>query len=135
MTSRSWQFRTAAVAVALAAATATFSTFAVAQADPAGAPAAVDGHDPQPAKSREHDLDGPLSQTQAAQREEALDQVISGAAKVRDRDGSKVVKLEGEDKYVELGREKTDKIFTILVEFGDQVDSLSLIHRDSSTTR
>ncbi|KOG36434.1 immune inhibitor A domain-containing protein [Streptomyces resistomycificus] len=123
MTSRSWQFRTAAVAVALAAATATFSTFAVAQADPAGAPAAVDGHDPQPAKSREHDLDGPLSQTQAAQREEALDQVISGAAKVRDRDGSKVVKLEGEDKYVELGREKTDKIFTILVEFGDQVDS------------
>jgi immune inhibitor A len=123
VTSRSWQFRTAATVVALAAATATFSTFAVAQADSAGAPAAVDGHDPQPAKSREHDLDGPLSQTQAAQREEALDQVISGAAKVKDRNGSKVVKLEGEDKYVELGREKTDKIFTILVEFGDQVDS------------
>ena len=26
-------------------------------------------------------------------------------------------------KYVELGREKTDKIFTILVEFGDKVDT------------
>ncbi|WSQ09556.1 immune inhibitor A [Streptomyces sp. NBC_01231] len=122
MTSRSWQFRTAATVVAVAAATATFSTFAVAQAAPA-APAAVDGHDPQPAKSRGHDLDGPLSKTQEAQREEALNQVISGAAKVKDRDGSKVVKLKGEDKYVELGREKTDKIFTILVEFGDQVDS------------
>jgi immune inhibitor A len=123
VTSRSWQFRTAATVVALAAATVTFSTFAVAQADSPGAPVAVDGHDPQPAKSREHDLDGPLSKTQEAQREEALDQVISGAAKVSDRDGSKVVKLKGEDKYVELGREKTDKIFTILVEFGDQIDS------------
>jgi immune inhibitor A len=123
VTSRSWQFRTAATVVALAAATATFSTFAVAQADSAAAPAAVDGHDPQPAKSREHDLDGPLSKTQEAQREEALGQVISGAAKVTERDGSKVVKLKGEDKYVELGREKTDKIFTILVEFGDQIDS------------
>ncbi|MGW0335463.1 immune inhibitor A domain-containing protein [Streptomyces sp. NPDC003011] len=123
MTSRSWQFRTAATVVALAAATATFSTFAVAQADSPGAPIAADGHDPQPAKSREHDLDGPLSKTQEAQREEALDQVISGTAKVSDRDGSKVVKLKGEDKYVELGREKTDKIFTILVEFGDQIDS------------
>ncbi|MEU0071399.1 immune inhibitor A domain-containing protein [Streptomyces sp. NPDC006332] len=125
MTSRSWQFRTAATVVAVAAATATFSTFAVAQADStaAGAPAAVDGNDPQPAKSREHDFDGPLSKTREAQREEALDQVISGAAKVKDRDGSKVVKLKGEDKYVEVGREKTDKIFTILVEFGDQVDS------------
>ncbi len=126
MTSRPWQFRVAATAVALAAATATFSTYAVAQADPADAPAAVDGHDPQPAKSREHDLDGPLSKTREAQREEALDQVISGAATVKDRDGSKVVQLKGskgKGKYVELGREKTDKIFTILVEFGDQVDS------------
>ncbi|MFE9440928.1 immune inhibitor A domain-containing protein [Streptomyces sp. NPDC006602] len=124
MTSRPWQFRVAATAVALAA--ATFSTFAVAQADPADAPASVDGHDPQPAKSREHDLDGPLSKTQEAQRKEALDQVISGAATVKDRDGSKVVKLEGskdKGKYVELGREKTDKIFTILVEFGDKIDS------------
>ncbi|GGW35023.1 protease [Streptomyces galilaeus] len=87
---------------------------------------AVDRHDPQPAKAREHDFDGPLSKTQEAQREEALEQVISGEATVKDRDGSKVVQLDsrrGESKYVELGREKTDKIFTILVEFGDQIDS------------
>ncbi|MFJ4788975.1 immune inhibitor A domain-containing protein [Streptomyces sp. NPDC088794] len=122
MTYRHWTFRAAAVGVALAAATATFSTFAVAQADSA-ATTAVDRHDPQPVKAKEHDLDGPLTKTQEAQHKEALDQVISGAASVKDRNGSKVVKLKGQDKYVELGREKTDKIFTILVEFGDQIDS------------
>ncbi|MFF8971571.1 immune inhibitor A domain-containing protein [Streptomyces sp. NPDC014995] len=128
MTSRSWTFRTAATVVALAAASATFSTFAVAQAAdsaPAKAPA-VDRHDPQPAKAHEHDFDGPLSKTQEAQREEALKQVISGEATVEERNGSKVVELDsrkGDSKYVELGREKTDKIFTILVEFGDRIDS------------
>ncbi|MGX1270261.1 immune inhibitor A domain-containing protein [Streptomyces phaeoluteigriseus] len=128
MTSRSWTFRTSATVVALAAASATFSAFAVAQAaDRAPSETtAVDRHDPQPAKAREHDFDGPLSKTQEAQREEALEQVISGEATVKNRDGSKVVQLDsraGESKYVELGREKTDKIFTILVEFGDQIDS------------
>ncbi|MCX4762477.1 immune inhibitor A [Streptomyces sp. NBC_01275] len=126
MTSRSWTFRTAATVVALAAASATFTTFAVAQAAEGSGAASVDRRDPQPAKAKEHDFDGPLSKTQEAQRAEALQQVISGEASVKDRDGSKVVKLKsrkGDSKYVELGREKTDKIFTILVEFGDQVDS------------
>lgn len=127
MTSRPWTFRATAVGVALAAATATFSTFAVAQAADAPSSAAVDRHDPQPAKTDvDHDLDGPLSKTQAAQRQEALNQVISGDAKVQDRNGSQVVQLKskkGDSKYVELGREKTDKIFTILVEFGDKTDS------------
>ncbi|MFF4463736.1 MULTISPECIES: immune inhibitor A domain-containing protein [Streptomyces] len=127
MTSRPWTFRAAAVGVALAAATATSSTFAVAQADDAASAAAsasANRHEPRPAGNEAgHDLDGPLSKTQEAQREEALNQVISGDAKVQDRNGSQVVKLKGKNKYVELGREKTDKIFTILVEFGDQVDS------------
>ncbi|GAA2933291.1 immune inhibitor A domain-containing protein [Streptomyces mexicanus] len=132
MTSRPWTFRAAAIGVALAAATATFSTFAVAEAATTGgsatagsAPAAVDRHDPAPVKQHEHDLDGPLSKTQKAQRQEALNQLIAGRTKVQDRDGSKVVGLKGkkgDTKYVELGREKTDKIFTILVEFGDQTD-------------
>ncbi|MEU6808339.1 immune inhibitor A domain-containing protein [Streptomyces sp. NPDC046831] len=122
MTSRPWTFRTAAIGVALAAATASFSTFAVAEAATTDTSASVDRHDPQPVKMAEHDLDGPLSKTQEAQRQEALNQVIAGKAQVKDRNGSKVVQLTGEDKYVELGRQKTDKIFTILVEFGDQVD-------------
>ncbi|MET7574169.1 immune inhibitor A domain-containing protein [Streptomyces sp. NPDC005492] len=126
MTSRPWTFRTAAVGVALAAATATFSTFAVAEAGTTANSARVDRHDPAPVAQKEHDLDGPLSKTQDAQRQEALNQVISGKASVKDRDGSQVVQLKskgGRSKYVELGREKTDKIFTILVEFGDQVDT------------
>ncbi|MGW0082436.1 immune inhibitor A domain-containing protein [Streptomyces sp. NPDC003393] len=126
MTSRPWTFRTAAIGVALAAATATFSTFAVAEAATTGhASASVDRHDPLSGQKK-HDFDGPLSKTQEAQRQEALNQVISGKATVKNRGGSKVVQLKGkkgDSKYVELGREKTDKIFTILVEFGDQVDS------------
>ncbi|MFG3245050.1 immune inhibitor A domain-containing protein [Streptomyces sp. NPDC048187] len=127
MTSRSWTFRAAATTVALAAATATLSAAGVAQADSPARPDAVDRHDPAPAKGTDsHDLKGPLSETQAAQREEALNQVISGKASVKKKDGSNVVQLKskkGDAKYVELGREKTDKIFTILVEFGDKVDS------------
>ncbi|MBQ1092602.1 immune inhibitor A domain-containing protein [Streptomyces sp. B93] len=126
MTSRPWTFRATATAVAFAAATATFSAATVAQAAPAGGPAAVDRQDPASGKAvKDHDFDGPLSKTQEAQREEALKQVISGKAEVKERDGSKVVRLKGkkgDSKYVELGREKTDKIFTILVEFGDQTD-------------
>ncbi|MDQ0713693.1 immune inhibitor A [Streptomyces luteogriseus] len=126
MTSRPWTFRAAAISVALAAATATASTYAV--ADDASAPRSttVDRHDPADRHHDEHDLEGPLSKTQDAQRQEALKQVISGKNKVKNREGSKVVQLKGkkgDDKYVELGREKTDKIFTILVEFGDKVDS------------
>ncbi|MGW3951376.1 immune inhibitor A domain-containing protein [Streptomyces sp. NPDC004752] len=125
MTSRPWTFRVAAVGVALAAASATFATFAVAEASTTAASAAATRHDPAPVKQETHNLDGPLSRTQEAQRQEALNQVIAGKAQVKDRDGSKVVRLDrgrGDGKYVELGREKTDKIFTILVEFGDQAD-------------
>ncbi|MET9439844.1 immune inhibitor A domain-containing protein [Streptomyces sp. NPDC006610] len=129
MSSRSWKFRTAATAVALAAATATISSLTVAQADSATPVKAgsVDRHDPAaPHDHEKHNLSGPLTETVEAQREEALKQVISGEAEVKERDGSKVVELEsgrGGSKYVELGREKTDKIFTILVEFGDKIDS------------
>jgi immune inhibitor A len=125
VTSRPWTFRTAAIGVAIATATATFSTFAVAEAAPTAGSASVDRHDPQPVEQHAHDLDGPLSQTQKAQRQEALNQVLAGKAEVQKRHGSKVVELKGkkgDTKYVELGREKTDRIFTILVEFGDKTD-------------
>ncbi|MFB7505527.1 immune inhibitor A domain-containing protein [Streptomyces broussonetiae] len=126
MTSRSWTFRAAAIGVTLAAASATFATFAVAQAAtrPAGS-AVADRHDPAPVQQKAHDLDGPLSKTRRAQRQEALNQLIAGKVKAQERGGSKVVQLKsrkGDGKYVELSREKTDKIFTILVEFGDRTD-------------
>lgn len=127
MTSRPWTFRAAAVGVALTAAAATFSTFAVAQAADAGDQPAAAANRQDPARAgddaeHEHDLKGPLTDRQEAQREEALKRVISGDAKPVERGGSQVVKLQN-GKYVELGREKTDEIFTILVEFGDKVDS------------
>ncbi|WP_309096721.1 immune inhibitor A domain-containing protein [Streptomyces sp.] len=125
MTSRPWTFRAAAIGVALAAATATASTYAVADDTSAPRSTTVDRSDPADRHHDEHDLEGPLSKTREAQRQEALKQVISGETKVKDREGSKVVQLKskkGDSKYVELGREKTDKIFTILVEFGDRTD-------------
>ncbi len=83
----------------------------------------------------------PLESKRRALREEALADVLSGTAKVQTRGASKVVKLgreastpavkdakgrtiapatTGADQYVELAREKTDKIFVILAEFGNE---------------
>jgi immune inhibitor A len=69
-----------------------------------------------------------------ALREVALQRVLQGKAKVIERNGSKVVKVsegrsphngakasqETVDQYVELQREKSDKIFVVLAEFADQ---------------
>ncbi|MYX22032.1 immune inhibitor A domain-containing protein, partial [Streptomyces sp. SID8380] len=118
--------RAAAVTVATGLIGATAASFGVAQA----ADGQVSGKDGQkierrdPAlgkKGAEHNLEGPFSEKQDAQRQEALNQLLTGRKKTTERDGSKVLKLD-KGKYVELGREKTDKIFTILVEFGDDVD-------------
>ncbi|GAA3371995.1 immune inhibitor A [Streptomyces sannanensis] len=137
MTSKRSAFRAAAVVVALAATTATASAFAVAQADdqktgPAGTTTA-EVRNPDPAQDTEHDLDGPFSKKQEQQRQAALEKVLSGDATVQQRGASKVVKL-GDKKYVELAREKTDKIFTILVEFGDKVDNTTLVDRKDDDT-
>ncbi|WJV48446.1 immune inhibitor A domain-containing protein [Streptomyces flavofungini] len=139
MTIKRRTFRATAAAVALAAATATFSAYSVAAADDGGSGdkasatgkvAAIDRRDPADAKAHvDHDLEGPFSKQQAQQRKAALEQVVSGDAKVRKRGGSNVVKLD-DKKYVELGREKTDKIFTILVEFGDKVDDTTMYDPD-----
>ncbi|MFC8224696.1 immune inhibitor A domain-containing protein [Streptomyces sp. NPDC057287] len=132
MTTQRRALRATAVAVALAATAATASTFATAQADdtaPGSGTSVVDRRDPAPVKAHEHDLEGPFSKEQDAQRQAALEQVLSGDKTVTSKGGSKVVKL-GKSKYVELGREKTDKIFTVLVEFGDQVDDTTMFDPD-----
>ncbi|MFF6791589.1 immune inhibitor A domain-containing protein [Streptomyces filamentosus] len=140
MTNRRRTIRASAIVVALAATAATASTFGTAWANEDGRISAADvRQDPAPGSENDktkvdHDLDGPFSKQQAQQRKAALEQVLKGEAKVENRGGSKVVKLDAK-KYVELGREKTDKIFTILVEFGDQVDTTTLVDRkDDDTT-
>ncbi|RBL79421.1 protease, partial [Streptomyces cavourensis] len=136
MTNQRRALRAAAVVVAMAATAATASTFATAQAHDttsgsvASAAPTADRHDPAPGKGHvEHNLEGPFSEQQAAQREAALEQVLAGDKKVTTKGGSKVVKLD-DKKYVELGREKTDKIFTILLEFGDKVDDTTMFDPD-----
>ena len=60
-------------------------------------------------------------------REAALTDVLAGKARVQRRGASSVVKVGSvttttggvEDQYVELAREKTDKVFAILAEFGN----------------
>ncbi|MFG3494403.1 immune inhibitor A domain-containing protein [Streptomyces sp. NPDC047928] len=142
MNSRRRAFRASAVIVALAASAATAGALTTAQADnrpDAGiervdpAPGAGHDHGNEKAAAVDHDLEGPFSERQAKQREAALEQVLSGESKVERRGGSQVVKLDNK-KYVELGREKTDKIFTILVEFGDKVDNETLVDRKDDDT-
>ncbi|MFF5280055.1 immune inhibitor A domain-containing protein [Streptomyces sp. NPDC013171] len=132
MTNRRRAIRASAVVVALAATAATASTFTTAWADNHGSvtPAGIQTVDK---TTVEHDLPGPFSEQQEQQRKAALEQVLNGEATVQNRGGSKVVKLDSK-KYVELGREKTDKIFTILVEFGDQVDNTTMIDRKDDDT-
>ncbi|WP_262699837.1 MULTISPECIES: immune inhibitor A [Streptomyces] len=128
MNSQRRAVRSAAIATVVAALGAAALSTGMAQAD---APSTrVERHDPAPAKTDvQHDLEGPYSKQREAQRQEALRQVISGDTKATTRGASKVVKL-GKGKYVELAREKTDKIFTILVEFGDKVDDTTMYDPD-----
>ncbi|MFC4497633.1 immune inhibitor A domain-containing protein [Streptomyces ovatisporus] len=131
---RSKRSRAATLATAVAAIGATaLIPASAAQAEPAAAPQAsvhpalqaglVQPGTPGQRQGghSEDNLKGPFDDEQDAQRQAALEQVASGDAKLVDRKGSKVAKLDS-GKYVELGREKTDKIFTILLEFGDKVD-------------
>lgn len=127
--------RATAVAVTMAATAASGLAFTFsAQADDKGPGAPVaDRQDPTaPSKAHvEHDLEGPFSKQQEQAKKAALEQVLSGKKDTEQRGASKVVKLD-DKKYVELGREKTDKIFTILVEFGDQVDNQTMHDPDGA---
>ncbi|WP_236243322.1 immune inhibitor A domain-containing protein [Streptomyces sp. CC228A] len=143
MTNTRRAFRASAVLVAMAATAATAGAFTTAQAD--NRPdTGIERHDPAPGAVEEghahgkaghvdHDLKGPFSEQQAKARQAALEQVLSGESAVQRRGGSQVVKLDSK-KYVELAREKTDRIFTILVEFGDKVDNETLVDRKDDDT-
>ena len=113
----------------LALATALASTVALsASAAPpdgskaANAPRTTSDELPNPAEEKRREL-----------RQAAIQDVIAGRAKVEQRGASKVVRVgkqaapqrkgkaaATEDQYVELAREKTDKIFVILAEFGNE---------------
>ncbi|MEU5939484.1 immune inhibitor A domain-containing protein [Micromonospora sp. NPDC047548] len=105
---------------------------------PAAAPSAAEKTAP-----ADHDLPDRLEEKRRALRQEGLSEVLSGRAKPQKINGSTVVKV-GEtaggataganartaapgkagkkEQYVELARERTDRIFVILAEFGDERD-------------
>ena len=90
-------------------------------------------HDPADARIQQvdHDLPSPLGVKQEAERKTALQQVLAGTARIESHGGSQSVRL-AHDRYVELARERTDRIFTILVDFGDQVDNSTMYDPDGT---
>ncbi|WP_432938469.1 immune inhibitor A domain-containing protein [Kribbella sp. CA-253562] len=85
-------------------------------------------------QSTSDELPSPLEDKRRELRQEALTKVLNGKAKPEKRGASTVVKLgkktataKGQrtakakvDQYVELSREKTDRIFVVLAEFGNE---------------
>ncbi len=116
--------RVAAGLGSLAIAAGLTTTFALS----AGAAAPPDGAKVQPGQNVTDELPNPAEEKRRELREVALRKVLAGDAKVEKRGASEVVKVgkttpaagaPAEDQYVELAREKTDKIFVVLAEFGD----------------
>ncbi|MET0134246.1 MAG: immune inhibitor A domain-containing protein [Kibdelosporangium sp.] len=84
----------------------------------------------------DHDLPNKLEEKRRALRQEALADVLSGQTKTEKRGASTVARTGDKpaeaakgagrnqrvDQYVELAREKTDKIVVILAEFGNERD-------------
>ncbi|MBN1172597.1 MAG: protease, partial [Micromonosporaceae bacterium] len=116
------------LSLTLASGTGVFAASAPAFAAPTRSPAAT--AEPQLA---EDDLPNPLEDKRREARESALNGVLTGDISVEERGASTVAKIGTKsvrgkgaagrrakvDQYVELSREKTDKIFVVLAEFGD----------------
>src|SRR3954451_16353791 len=104
---------------------------------PASVPSVKNG-----SEASSDELVTPLEQKRRSLRAKAVSDVLSGRAKPVERNGSTVVKVgqaagggafggqarnrrgakDNRDQYVELAREKTDRIFVILAEFGNDRD-------------
>ena len=105
------------------AAVASVVTVAALAATAAGMPASA-SPPANPQAARTHapdDMPNPYGDKLRATRKAALEKVLRGEATVQRKGKSDVVQL-AKGKYAQLSMEKTDQIFTILVEFGDQTD-------------
>lgn len=105
-----------------------------------GSPAAPTKVKATPSRAAVHDLPSPLDTKRREARETAIQQVLAGDASVSTRNGSTVADLgtqsrahpadkksrkrtpawHSQSRYVELAREKTDKVFVVLAEFGNE---------------
>lgn len=79
----------------------------------------------QAAPAKEDNRPDPLAEKQTEKRQRAVEMVATGEAEVETRGAgkhtSKVVEISPRE-YVEYGVEETAQLFSILVDFGDQVD-------------
>src|SRR3954451_19634822 len=116
--------KSAAGRAGVVAAAGLTTTFALS----AGA-APPDGAKAQPQRQVVDDLPNPEEAKRRELRETSIKKLLAGKATVQQRGASKVVKVgrtkatkaqPAQDQYVELGREKTDKIFVVLAEFGNE---------------
>ncbi|NUT42759.1 MAG: M6 family metalloprotease domain-containing protein [Thermoactinospora sp.] len=91
-------------------------------------PGAVHASPPPPAPSGEgrhpDDIVNPIAAEERAARTQAMQQLLDQGALARGRSASGKAKV-GKD-YVELALERTDRIFTVLAEFGDKIDNTTL---------
>jgi immune inhibitor A len=88
---------------------------------------AAPADDTTPAQASQHRPDnrpGPLTKAQQDLRKAALEKLVKGQAKLESIDGSTVLEVDA-NKYVEFPVEKTEQVFTVLAEFGDQGNGLS----------
>jgi immune inhibitor A len=95
----------------------------------------------EPQQVQSDNLPNPADEKKQQLREQAITDLLNGKGTVQHRGASTVMKVgttktvksadrkggaakpaSAEDQYVELGREKTDKIFVILTDFGNQRD-------------
>ncbi|MFG3697861.1 immune inhibitor A domain-containing protein [Micromonospora sp. NPDC047620] len=110
------------VTAGLASATAALLAAGVVSAPASGAPAADPAPGSDKAKHRRDNLPDPKADQQRELRKKAIADLLSGKAKLSTRNGSKVIQVK-DDLFVEYQQApKTDPIFTMLVEFGDQTD-------------
>ncbi|WP_211367385.1 immune inhibitor A domain-containing protein [Streptomyces sedi] len=117
---RSTRSTTAAVVTAVAALGA--ASLVPAGAAHAQTPPADDtvGTQDQRFSAAEPELENPLAEKREAQRQQAYEQLIAGEADAQTLAGSEVVELS-DGEFVEVATTGTDKIFTVLVEFGDEI--------------
>ncbi|ARQ70440.1 protease [Streptomyces marincola] len=116
---RSIRARTAAVATAVAAVgAAVLVPVGAAQAQPVADADEV----PRDARafSAAPELENPLGDKREAQRQEAARQLVTDGTNARTLAGSEVVELS-DGEFVETAVTGTDRIFTVLVEFGDEI--------------
>lgn len=70
------------------------------------------------AKPTQHNLKHPLGARQFSNRQQAIQDKLAGKAK------TKIYRIAN-GQYVELEREATDRVFVILAEFGDQINTVT----------